>query len=116
MSQPGQESVRDLAAAYALGALGTDDTREFERLLAGSPDLQRDVAEYREVAALLGLGDSGTGPARRPPGTSARHCEGTGGWHYRTAEEKAFASRLGCAGCRDCCGDCARGGGSLVAG
>jgi anti-sigma-K factor RskA len=62
MSQPGQESVRDLAAAYALGALGTDDTREFEQLLAGSADLQRDVAEYREVAALLGLGDSGTGP------------------------------------------------------
>ncbi|MFL5514056.1 MAG: anti-sigma factor domain-containing protein [Gemmatimonadales bacterium] len=62
MSQPEQESVRDLAAAYALGALGTDDLREFERLLAGSADLQRDVAEYREVAALLGLGESGTGP------------------------------------------------------
>ncbi len=63
MSHPEQESVRDLAGAYALGALGPDEVREFERLLAGSAELQRDVAEYREVAALLGLGESGSGPA-----------------------------------------------------
>jgi anti-sigma-K factor RskA len=62
MSHPEQESVRDLAAAYALGALSPDEMRDFERLLAGSADLQRDVAEYREVAALLGLGESGSGP------------------------------------------------------
>ena len=69
MSHPGQESVRDLAAAYALGALGPEEMREFETLLAGSPELQRDVADYREVAALLGLGESGTGP---PPNLRAR--------------------------------------------
>jgi anti-sigma-K factor RskA len=69
MSHPEQESVRDLAAAYALGALGPEEMREFETLLAGSPELQRDVADYREVAALLGLGESGTGP---PPDLRAR--------------------------------------------
>jgi anti-sigma-K factor RskA len=69
MSHPEQESVRDLAAAYALGALGPDEMREFETLLAHSADLRRDVAEYREVAALLGLGESGTGP---PPDLRAR--------------------------------------------
>lgn len=69
MSHPEQESPRDLAAAYALGALGADEVREFERLLADSDEMRRDVAEYREVAALLGLGASGTGP---PPELRAR--------------------------------------------
>ena len=63
MSHPEQESLRDLAAAYALGALGPDEAREFEGFLAGSADARQEVAEYREVAALLGLGERGAGPA-----------------------------------------------------
>lgn len=55
MSQPEQDSPRDLAAAYALGALAPDEARRFEAYLAGSPEAQREVAEYREVAALLAL-------------------------------------------------------------
>jgi anti-sigma-K factor RskA len=55
MSHPEQDSPQDLAAAYALGALAPDEARRFEAYLAGSPEAQREVAEYREVAALLAL-------------------------------------------------------------
>jgi anti-sigma-K factor RskA len=55
MSHPEQESPQDLAAAYALGALSPEEARRFETYLAGSPEAQREVAEYREVAALLAL-------------------------------------------------------------
>jgi anti-sigma-K factor RskA len=64
MSHPERESPQDLAAAYALGALSAEETRQFEAYLAGSPDAQREVAEYREVAALLALG--GPEPAPSP--------------------------------------------------
>ena len=62
MSHPEQETLQDLAAAYALGALSPDEARRFEAFLAGSPEAQREVAEYREVAALLALG----GPEAAP--------------------------------------------------
>ena len=61
MSHSEQASLRDLAAAYALGALGPEETREFEGFLATSPDAQREVAEFRDVAALLGLSGSEDG-------------------------------------------------------
>ena len=47
---------QDLAAAYALGALDDAETKAFEALLARDAELAREVAEYREVAALLALG------------------------------------------------------------
>jgi anti-sigma-K factor RskA len=56
MTAPGQDSPQDLAAAYALGALSADESRRFEAFLATSPETQREVREYREVAALLALG------------------------------------------------------------
>jgi anti-sigma-K factor RskA len=56
MTGPGQDSPQDLAAAYALGALSADESRRFEAFLASSPETQREVREYREVAALLALG------------------------------------------------------------
>ena len=55
MSGAGQDP-RELAAAYSLGALDPEETRAFEAALAGSPELQREVAEYREVGALLAHG------------------------------------------------------------
>jgi anti-sigma-K factor RskA len=64
MSHPEQESPQDLAAAYALGALSAEEARRFEAYLAGSPEAQREVAEYREVAALLAL--AGPEPAPSP--------------------------------------------------
>ena len=48
---------RDLAAAYALGALDASEAQAFEELLARDAELSREVAEYREVAALLALAE-----------------------------------------------------------
>jgi anti-sigma-K factor RskA len=63
MSHPIEpDSPRDLAAAYALGALAPDEARRFEAFLAGSPEAQREVAEYRDVAALLALGGDEVAP------------------------------------------------------
>ena len=63
MSHPEQESPQDLAAAYALGALSAEEARRFEAYLAGSPEAQREVAEYREVAALLALAGPESAPS-----------------------------------------------------
>jgi len=63
MSHSEQESPQDLAAAYALGALPAEEARRFEAYLAGSPEAQREVAEYREVAALLALAGPETAPS-----------------------------------------------------
>ena len=56
-------SPEDLAAAYALGALEPAEARAFENALAQSEALQREVAEYREVGALLAQGVGGAAPA-----------------------------------------------------
>ena len=63
MSHPEPESPRDLAAAYALGALAPEEARRFEAFLAGSPETQREVAEYQNVAALLALGGGEAAPS-----------------------------------------------------
>ncbi len=63
MTGPDQESVRDLAAAYALGALSPDEAGPYEAFLATSPEAQREVAEMRDVAALLALGQSEAAPS-----------------------------------------------------
>jgi anti-sigma-K factor RskA len=63
MSHPEQETLLDLAAAYALGALSSEEARRFEAYLAGSPEAQREVAEYRDVAALLALGGPEAAPS-----------------------------------------------------
>jgi anti-sigma-K factor RskA len=63
MSHPEQESPQDLAAAYALGALSPEEARRFEAFLSGSPEARREVAEYREVAALLALADPDAAPS-----------------------------------------------------
>jgi anti-sigma-K factor RskA len=63
MSRPDQDSPQDLAAAYALGALSPEETRQFEAYLKGSPEARQEVAEYREVAALLALGGPDAAPS-----------------------------------------------------
>jgi anti-sigma-K factor RskA len=68
MSHPVEpDSPGDLAAAYALGALAPEEARRFEAYLAGSAEAQREVAEYREVAALLALEGE-----QRAPGADLR--------------------------------------------
>ncbi len=54
MTERVPDSIRDMAAAYVLGALDADEARTFEAQLARSDKLQREVAELREVSALLG--------------------------------------------------------------
>lgn len=63
MTHPTPDNLHELAAAYALGALEPADAKAFEALLATSPEAQREVAEYREVGALLALN---AGNARPP--------------------------------------------------
>jgi anti-sigma-K factor RskA len=63
MSHPGQETPQDLAAAYALGALSAEEAQRFEAFLATSPETQREVAELRDVAALLALDSGDAAPA-----------------------------------------------------
>jgi anti-sigma-K factor RskA len=57
MSHP-EHQPQDLAAAYALDALTPEEARQFEIFLATSPEAQREVAEFRDVAALLALAGS----------------------------------------------------------
>ena len=63
MTAPGQDSIRDLTAAYALGALSPEEIQRFEAFLATSPEAEREVAELREVAALLALGQADAVPS-----------------------------------------------------
>jgi anti-sigma-K factor RskA len=51
-----RESLRELAAAYVLGALDPAETRAFEARLAESDELRREVAELNEVSGLLAHG------------------------------------------------------------
>lgn len=61
----------DLAPAYALGALSPEEAQAFERELARSRDLQRELAEYREVCALL----ASAGGVAPPPALKTRLME-----------------------------------------
>jgi len=56
-----EQEMLELTAAYALGALSPEEMRAFESWLATSPAGQREVAEYREVGALMAL-DAGASP------------------------------------------------------
>ncbi len=49
------DALRDQAAGYVLGALDDAETRAFEDELAGNPNLEALVREYREVSAQLAL-------------------------------------------------------------
>lgn len=60
MNESTRDALLDLAPAYALGALSPEETRSFEAALAASPELQREVAEYRELNAYLASGTAVT--------------------------------------------------------
>lgn len=63
MSERNDSAMQELAAAYALGALSPEETRAFEAYLATSPETQREVAEYREVGAMLATAARGPAPS-----------------------------------------------------
>ena len=82
--------LRDLAAAYVLGALDPDEAREFERLLATSPDLAREVLELREVGGLLARG----APRVEPDPSLRRHVLDRVALERRTALARPPTRRL----------------------
>ncbi len=53
----------EMTAAYVLDTLDPEERAEFEERLASDPELERDVASYREVMGGL----SGAAPAHEPP-------------------------------------------------
>ncbi len=65
MSADREQEMMELAAAYALGALAPEERKAFEAWLATSPAGQQEVAQYREVGALMAL-DTGSGAAAVP--------------------------------------------------
>lgn len=64
MNAPDRAELRELAAAYALGALDAAESASFEAAMAADPALAREVAEYREVQALMA--EAGGAPALPP--------------------------------------------------
>ena len=64
-----RDPVREMAAAYALGALEPDEATRFRHLLATDPRLRREVQEYREVMALMA---GSAAPVDPPPAGKAR--------------------------------------------
>jgi anti-sigma-K factor RskA len=62
MTHPEHVALQELAAAYALGALSPEEHERFERFLGESPGAQREVAEYRDVTALLALAEPEAAP------------------------------------------------------
>jgi anti-sigma-K factor RskA len=56
------DKLRESAAAYALGALGSEEAREFEKLLAVSPEARAELAGYREAIGVLPLAADVPGP------------------------------------------------------
>lgn len=68
MSGATPESMRDLVAGYALGALTPEETRAFEAALSSSPDLRQELQEHRELGAVLALAEE----APPPPELKAR--------------------------------------------
>lgn len=55
MTEQDRDPTREVAAAYVLGALEPDEARAFEARLAESEALRREVADLREVSALLAV-------------------------------------------------------------
>jgi anti-sigma-K factor RskA len=55
MSDASRDPMRELVPGYVLGALTAEERRAFEAALRGSPELEHELAEYREVAGLLAL-------------------------------------------------------------
>jgi anti-sigma-K factor RskA len=66
MSDASRDTMRELVPGYALGALTSEETRAFESALHGSPELEQELAEYREVMGLLAAG------AAQAPGPGVR--------------------------------------------
>ncbi len=64
MNGPSADQLKEMAAAYVLGALSDSELRAFTALLEASPEARQEVAELQEVQALLAFrSDSPRPPA-----------------------------------------------------
>lgn len=72
---PERDRFEELAAAYALGALTSEDRLWFEAYLAEHPELNAEVDELGSVADLLALAPADQEP---PPGLRRSVLEGVG--------------------------------------
>ncbi|MFE6965388.1 anti-sigma factor domain-containing protein [Agromyces sp. NPDC057679] len=63
-----EDELRELAPAYALGALDDDERARFEEALARSPELQGEVEAFRVAASSLG---ESLPPVAPPPSVKA---------------------------------------------
>ena len=88
----GRDRFEDLAAAYALGALGDEERREFEAYLAEHPQLQAEVEELGEAAKLLALAPQEYEP---PPTLRRNLLERVGGEAGTSFADRRQRSRLG---------------------
>jgi len=82
------------AAAYAIDALDRDEARLFEAHVSTCADCQRAVADYRRVAAGLGLS---VDRVEAPPDLKARvlsKIEDTGDWSIEIEDEPKGRRRL----------------------
>ncbi|MGH7799603.1 MAG: cupin domain-containing protein [Thermodesulfobacteriota bacterium] len=62
--------IQELAASYALGAIGKRETQEFERLSKqGAQVFEADLQGFRQVTSMLGYG---TSPITPPPSLKER--------------------------------------------
>ncbi len=64
-----RQGIHELSAAYALDALESDDSRDFEDHLAHCEDCRETVASFRDTASALAYGVEGPEPR---PGLRAR--------------------------------------------
>ena len=69
MASRGRESIHELAAGYALGALDEDDRRAFDEHLAGCETCREELASLLDAAAALALAEEGPEP---PPALRTR--------------------------------------------
>ena len=68
MSEISMSELRDMAPAYVLGSLNSDEQAAFERALAISAELAQEVLAYRNVVTLIGS----VGEVAPPPDLRAR--------------------------------------------
>jgi anti-sigma-K factor RskA len=88
----GRDRFEDLAAAYALGALGDEERHEFEAYLGEHSQLQAEVEELGEAARLLALAP----PEYEPPPDLRRNLlERVGGEAGTSFVDRRQRSRLG---------------------
>jgi anti-sigma-K factor RskA len=69
MASRERESIHELAAGYALGALDEDDRRVFDDHIAGCESCREELGSLLDSAAALALAEEGPEP---PPGLRAR--------------------------------------------